>query len=353
MWTYAAVLSLLGLLALLSVTLPKQAVVHMVLLPFSVIVLVLFIGLRDQVGADWDTYQTIFDSYSHVDAHAIFTTAPIEPSYAALNYIAHIVGCGIYFVNLICAMVMLLGLIRFADLVDIDAVLTLFLSAPYLLFAVGMGYTRQAVAIGLGFAALAYWASGEQKKFILGVLLAISFHFSAVFLFLLVWMKNWKRILAAVPLAFVAGYIFITMIYTHYFSLYVQNTDDLHSNGVWFRLAIVLLGIGIAFIQARELNENPRLFGLVKAGASISLFLIPLAIVASTFADRICLYLLFIYLIAMAKMTRFTRIELRPMALAGIYTTTYLCFFAWFIASSYAARSWIPYRNILIGKIGS
>jgi hypothetical protein len=157
-------------------------------------------------------------------------------------------------------------------------------------------------------------------------------------------MKSRRRIAVAIPLALTGGYLFVTTIYTHYFVFYVQNTEGLQSSGVWFRLAIVLSGIAVAVAQRKRWREEPLLFRLIASGSAIALCLIPAAIVASTLADRICLYLFFIYLVALARALRFSRVELRLPVLAGVYLTTYACFFVWFAASRYAASSWIPYR---------
>ena len=353
MWIYASVLTIVGLFALLSLSLPSAAQsVRTILLAAAVVILCVFIGLRDRVGADWDTYETIFDMYAQTDVNSVLTTVPIEPAYAVLNYGSTLVGGGIYVVNFVCAAIMIAGLVRFAYLVEIDALLALFVAAPYVLFAVGMGYTRQAVAIGLGSAALGYWVREKPKRFCLTVILAMCFHYSAVFLFLLVWMKNWRRVLIAIPVALVGGYLLVMAFYQQYFMLYVQNTQDLHSNGVWFRLAIILLGVSLATLQIKHWRQEPRLFRLIVSGSALAVALIPLAIVASTLADRICLYLFFIYLVAVARAIRLSRFELRSATLAGIYVTTYASFFTWFVLSPYAANSWIPYHSILLGRIG-
>jgi len=353
MWIYAAVLTIVGLFAALSLSLPKEHALRSILLAVTFLVLVLFVGLRDRVGGDWEPYQAIFDSYAHVKFHDAFTTVLVEPGYALLNYVSSSVGGGIYLVNLVCAALMIGALAKFADLVDADPVFTLFLAMPYLVFTVGMGYTRQAVAIGLGCAALGYWVRGDRRKFFLIALVATGFHYSALFLFFVVWAKSWRRLVIAIPLAVAAGYVFITQFYTHYFDLYVQNTADMHSSGVWFRLAIVLSGVVLAIFQKNRWREEPRLFRLIAMGSVIALCLVPAAVVASTLADRVCLYLFFIYLVTFARSMRFSPVELRHCALAVAYATTYACFLVWFALSSYAVNFWIPYHSALLGGSGT
>jgi hypothetical protein len=353
MWIYAVVLTTVGLIALLSLSLPKGHALRSVLLAVTFLVLVLFIGLRDRVGGDWDPYQAIFDSYAHVELRNVFITVPVEPGYALVNYISSLLGGGIYLVNSVCAGLMIAALAKFADLVDADPVFTLFLAMPYLVFTVGMGYTRQAVAIGLGCAALGYWVRGDRRKFFLITLIAIGFHYSALFLFFVVWARSWRRLVIAIPLAVAVGYVFIIQFYTHYFDLYVQNTADMYSSGVWFRLAIVLSGVVLVIFQKSRWRDEPRLFGLIVSGSVIALCLVPAAVVASTLADRVCLYLFFIYLVTFARSLRFSPVGLRYSALAVAYVTTYACFLLWFALSSYAVNFWIPYHNALVSGTGT
>jgi hypothetical protein len=355
MWIYAAVLTIVGLFALLSLSLPNMAQsVRTVLLAATVIVLALFIGLRDRVGADWSIYEATFGLYHHAEFYDVLTTTPMEPAYAVLNFAVQLLGGDIHFVNFICAVIVLAGLVRFAYLIDVDPVLLLFLAAPYLLFVIAMCFTRQAVAVGLGCAGLGYWVRGDRKKFFLLIILAIGFHYSAIFVLALVWMNSWKRTLIAAPVALVAVvgcYLLGSMMFGRYFALYVENTQDMYASGVWFRLAIVLLGVGVAILQRKRWAQEPGLFRLIAGASVLALCLIPIATVASTLANRVCFYLLFVYLVTLARATRFSRVELRPLVLAGIYVTTYACFLVWFAMSSYAADWWIPYHSALLGTV--
>lgn len=354
MWIYVGILSAIGLLALLSLSLSKNSTsLRAAVVVPAVLILVVFIGFRDRVGADWSAYDNIFNIYERVDLRDVLTTTPIEPLYAVLNYAAHLVGGDIHLVNLACAIIMLVGLVRFAFLIDLDATLLLFLSTPYLLFVVGMGYTRQAVAIGLGFAALGYWIRGKRKKFYAAAILAVGFHYSALFIFLLVWIKSWKQGLSVILLALIIGYFLLPAIFPSYFALYILNTESLHSSGVWFRLAIVLIGVAAVVLQRRQWQKDQDAFLLLVNGSIIAICLVPLAVIASTLADRICLYLFFIYLVSFARAIPFARHELRFVATASIFYVTYACFFLWFATSSYAADYWIPYHSSLLNYISA
>ncbi|HVJ08742.1 MAG TPA: EpsG family protein [Acidisarcina sp.] len=353
MLIYGMMLSIICLLGLFSLFLPsRQYALRIALASFAALLLTGFMGLRDHVGADWPAYDNIFEIYSRVQLRDVFTTTTIEPCYALLNYLAHCVGGDIHLVNLVCAFLMVLGLIRFAYLIRVDACLLLFLATPYLLYAVGMGYTRQAVAIGIGFAALGYWVRGEHKKCYACMGLAICFHYSAVFLFLLIAMKNGRRALLVLPVALLGAFLLVKILLTSYLSLYIQNTEDLHSNGVWLRLAIVLIGVVTFMVQRKRWKSDPGMFNMLSSASALAVFLVPVAVVASTLADRVCLYLFFVYLAACGRAIHFSSPAARQVAMGILVAATYGCFFLWFTVSPYAASSWIPYRSWLFSQSG-
>ena len=305
------------------------------------------------MGADWATYENIFDFFRNLRSEDLLMAARIEPCYGALNYLAYLVGGDVHLVNLICAFLMLVGLVKFSHLMNLDACLVLFLSTPYLLFAVGMGYTRQAVAIGIAFAALGYWIRGHHKTCYAAILLAVGFHYSAVFLFLIIAMKNPRRALLIIPCAVLCAFVLIKTLLSNYFSLYVENTEDLHSSGVWLRLAMLLAGAATVYAQRARWRRYPTLFRLLENASVLTISLVPVAFFASTLADRVCLYLFFLYLVALGRVVSFSKPITRNIAFTTLIAATYGIFFLWFGISSYAASSWIPYHMSFWGRSGS
>ena len=137
----------------------------------------LLMGLRYEVGADWFNY---LDNYNLVQLlsypEALKT---FDAGYVTLVFIAGRLDYGIWPVNLICGLVMTLGIIRFC-LRQHNPALTFLVALPYLVIVVGMGYTRQGVAIGLVLAGLADVDGRSPYKLILFVLSAALFHRTAL-----------------------------------------------------------------------------------------------------------------------------------------------------------------------------
>jgi hypothetical protein len=312
------------------------------------IVLCFFIGLRDKIGADWDAYSDITDSFRNVDLSSFVLFLP-EPLYSYVNWMSVKLGYDVHLVNAICALIVIGAILRFSFLVDINPSLLIFLATPYLLFVVGMGYTRQSVAISLGFLGLGNLIHGRKKMFYLYILLAMGFHVSAIFLLIFRWLKNWKHIFWAAPVIGAGIYVSSQSIFIKYGELYIQDAGELQSSGIWFRISFLLFGSFMLIMQRKQWKGEPELFSLLKVGCALTLVLIPVGIVLSTLADRTCLYLFFLYLIPLGRSIRFSSPWSKGITLLSVFVINFLCFFVWFGISSFAAQAWIPYKMIWPG----
>jgi len=80
---------------------------------------VLVIGLRYKVGGDWIPYLIYLQNARAGDLETVFlsfTNAVSNGSlYVFLNWVAVQLGLGIYFVNLVCAAITMVGLIKYCQ----------------------------------------------------------------------------------------------------------------------------------------------------------------------------------------------------------------------------------------------
>ena len=138
----------------------------------------LAIGLRYEVGADWESYEFLFSYARFADLGRVLQLG--DPGYQLLNWIAQRIGDDIWVVNLVCGFIFAWGLYRFCR-VQPDSWLAFTVAIPYLVVVVAMGYSRQAVAIGILMAGLAALARGASiLKFTIYVGAAVLFHKTAV-----------------------------------------------------------------------------------------------------------------------------------------------------------------------------
>ena len=108
--------------------------------------LTLIIGLRYEVGGDWFNYIRSLLMGQHLSLGEMLSRG--DPGYRLFNWLSVSLGMGIYGVNLLCAIVFVTGLIVFCRSQP-RSVLALVVAIPYMVMVLGMGYSRQGVALGL------------------------------------------------------------------------------------------------------------------------------------------------------------------------------------------------------------
>jgi hypothetical protein len=342
MLVYSAMLTFVCALAIFSLFLPHRLrVIRPGLALVGYTVMCIFVGLRDQVGGDWEAYKSIFIAIGKLPPAATFFM--VEPLYGLCNRLVYLAGGDIHLVNLICATILLACLFNFSRLVELDSNLLLFIATPYILFVVGMGYTRQSVAVGLALNAVGYLRHKRERMFYLFAFLAILFHYSAISLILLWWIKNFKRI-AVVLVAFLALLpLLIPFVINGRYDRYVNNDPSMQSHGVWTRILLVAFGLLIIFNQKIKWTQETELRRVIFRAAIALGLLSVLSLFLSTIADRVCLYLFVIYLLGMGSVIRNSIRPYKFLSLFMVVSLSYALFLAWFGFSSFAAAAWFPY----------
>jgi len=146
---------------------------------FFIIYLTCIIGYRVEVGGDWASYLGYFYRVQDISFYDLLRMS--DPGYQFVNWVANNVGWGIWGVNLISALVFSTGLVVFCRSLP-RPWLAVAVAVPYLITIVGMGYTRQSIA--LGFAMLGLVSLGRKNTlwFVVWVLLGATCHKSAILL---------------------------------------------------------------------------------------------------------------------------------------------------------------------------
>ena len=350
MIVYLAMLTFICVLAMGSLFLPKHmgSVRGMISLT-GYTVMCLFIGLRDHVGGDWEPYSELFSAIGRLPFIVVLII--VEPLYGLCNRLVYMAGGDIHLVNLICATILLVCLFNFSRLVDMDSNVLLFIAAPYLLFVVGMGYTRQSVAVGLILNGIGYLRHGKEKTFYLFACVATLFHYSAIVLILLWWVNNFKRAAAlALALAAVSPVLYSIILASDKYSIYVNNDPSIQSHGVWSRILIILLALFVVMAQKLHWAKESQLRRMIIRGAITLGLIAVLSLFLSTIADRICLYLFFIYVLAIGSVIRYARLPFKYLSLYFVICLSYGIFFVWFGLSNFASAAWFPYGMSLYGN---
>src|SRR5256885_11019531 len=326
------------------------------LLIAAAIAAAVLLGLRYKVGTDWTNYTSIFAMISHRNYLAALAFS--DPAYATLNWASAKLGADIWLVNLVCGALLMFGVFRFAK-VEPNPWLAIAAAVPYLLIVVGMGYTRQSVAIGLSMAGLAAISEGSFGRFVLWVLVAALFHRTAVLFIPLVAMAHSRDRLQTVViggLACVVGYFVLTraeglQTYEH---LYINRAYE--SQGAGIRLAMNLPPalIFLAFSRRFTADETQRRLWRLFSFIALASFVAWLIIVSSAALDRLALYIIPLQLFVLSRIPSAFGSPARQSGALVVAVILYLAAAQW-VWFTYAtnAHNWIPYQFYQFHRTGS
>lgn len=308
--------------------------------------LIIFIGSRFEIGADWNAYDGIYQSIGSLPfLSAILYT---DPLYALINLISSHFSLGVFFVNLVCATFFMHGIFKFC--IERESKwLSISIFLPYMIFVVGMGYTRQSLALGFFLLSINSICKKQQYHFLFYIILAALSHRTAAPFILLYPLSHEKKsrlsfifiLLLTIP-AFIS--IFYD-VFVHKFELYIVNQMD--SKGAIQRLALNLVPISILIFNFNRLKS---LFlkeeAIIKLFSIATFFMLPMLLISSTLVDRYLLYFLviqvYVYNIFVFRLLN----KFSHLALFIILSFNLLYFYVWSSFSSFS-HFWIPYYSYL------
>lgn len=252
-------------------------------------VFTLCVGFRYEVGGDWLTYVYHLNTKGSAELSAILSSE--DPGYYFINYIVDRFGGGIVWVNTLCGMIFMYGVVRFAKYQPLPW-LAFLVSVPYLIIVVGMGYTRQATALGFVLVALVSLSEKRLIGFVACVCIGAAFHKSAVLILPIaalassrrkVWNFFWVGVVSLL-----AAYFFVLDSAEELWEVYVQ--DEYESSGGLIRVLMnaVPALLFITYKDRISFSDSER--NLWFWISMFSLACIPLVLVSSTATDRVALY---------------------------------------------------------------
>ncbi|GAA4010300.1 EpsG family protein [Sphingomonas humi] len=313
------------------------------MLVVGLIAMTIMIGFRYEVGGDWINYEDMFKRFAFRDFAASLTS--IEPGYGLLNWAAQSLGLDIWFVNLLCAVPVVAGITALIRR-EPNPWLSVLLAIPYLVVVVGMGYTRQAAALGFVMIGLAGLLRNDSVlRYALWVALGTMFHKSAIVCIpLIAFTGHRSRLLDLVLLASASVGLYALLLQDSVDRL-VKNYIDARymSAGAAIRISMSVLPaiILMLFRKRFDFDEDEyklwRNFSLVSLVAAVALLVSP----SSTAVDRIALYLLPLQFVVLARIPGTLLSRGFGNALISLYSGAVL--FTWL---NYAvnSRTWLPYK---------
>lgn len=310
------------------------------------VVLSLIMGLRHEVGGDWFNYLSQFWRFSSGGLAEVIKDAK-DPGYSLLGWLASNLGGGIYLLNLMCAVPLAVGIVALARRQPWP-MLAVLVAVPYLIIVVGMGYTRQSAAIGCAMLGLVALGDRQQRKFIVWILLAATFHKTAVLLLPIaalaatrnrIWSYLWIGVISLV-----GTWLFIMDSREVLWANYVVSDYADASQGAAIRVlmnavpAALVLTLGHRlFIDVVEL----RLWRWMAIISIMTLFLLP---ISATAVDRMALYFIPLQLVVFARLPLVvSSVQLRTLVVLGTVFYYGGVQFVWLNFASHAG-AWLPYQ---------
>ncbi len=307
------------------------------------ILFALMMGLRHEVGGDWANYLPYLDLAADMSLGEAATSS--EASYAILNWMAYRVGGGIYLVNLVCAAILMAGTLKFCSGQPWPW-LALLVAVPYMLIVVGMGYTRQAVALGFALLALTDLGRGRTLRFILLVALGATFHKSAVFLLPIAALAaSGNRFLNVVIVAITTALLYYLLIEDQSEVMWENYiVSQYHSSGGLVRVLMNVVPALLMIVLSRKIAPDPKERKLWVWISVFAIVCLPLVLLASTAVDRLALYLIPLQLFVFSRLPELaTRIQTRTAIVVGTVVYYGTVQFVW-LNFGVHARGWLPYQ---------
>lgn len=314
------------------------------LLLVGALLVAISIGFRFEVGGDWKQYLLMFRYVGHVDLGRALEVG--DPGYQFLNWTVQQIGGEIWLVNLICGAVFSWGLFRFAEKQP-DPWLAFLVAVPYLVVVVGMGYSRQAIAIGILMAGIASLERGGSKLVRFGIYVAIAalFHRTAVVAFPLVAFATHRNTfmngLLGIALAILLYDFFLQEAMEEFVQHYIEA--EYSSQGAVIRIVMNLLPATLFFAFGRRLDFSPEQFSIWRnfSLSAVVLFILLLILPSSTAVDRIALYIIPLQLAVLSRIPGTLMESSSGRMIVSVYSTTVL--FVW-LNFALHAEYWIPYK---------
>lgn len=314
---------------------------------FVFIVYAALIGWRHEVGGDWSNFIGNFLDAAVSSRYLDWWMN--DPGYRFFEWASTKMGWDIYGVNIMSALIFMYGLVVFCLHLP-RPWLGLTVSVPYLIIILGMGYSRQGIALGCVMAGLVAMGQGNARKFVFWVIFGALFHKSAILLLPIAALASSKnRWFTAlwVGAVLVVGYLLLLEDSVEYFRFgYLEQ--QYQSEGALIRLVMNLLPALLLLWKRKRFAvtvPQQRLWFWLAIGAVV-MFALYYISPSSTAVDRVGLYLLPLQLMVFSYLPE---VMGRKDGRGNFYWVLSVIFyyaaveFVWLHYANHSAY-WIPYK---------
>jgi hypothetical protein len=314
-----------------------------VIFAIGAVVMTLLIGLRYKVGGDWASYEFMYyraGPLAFSDALSIG-----DPAYQAVNWIAYQFDGEVWLVNSTCAIFFVWGLFRLCRTQPLPWLAAL-VAVPYAVIVIAMGYTRQAVALGLIMAGIAdFLRGGSVLRYAVFASAAALFHKTAVVAFPVVALATERNRLVNMLIVLAGGIFLYDLFLGDAMDNFVENyiRAAYSAQGAAIRIAMNMFAAGVLWLARGRLEMQKlewkvwRNFSFASAASLVFLIVSP----SSAAVDRISLYIIPLQIAVLGRVPLIFKSRLFGTVIVTLY-----CFsveFVWLNFGQFAG-AWVPYR---------
>jgi uncharacterized membrane protein YeaQ/YmgE (transglycosylase-associated protein family) len=304
-------------------------------------------GWRHEVGGDWFNYLGHWAELPYAGIDEMLSRGDL--GYWLICKLFYEAGLGIYSLNLFFATLFSYGLVVFCRNQP-RPWLALTVSVPYLVIVLGMGYTRQGVALGLAMVGMVALADKNTRGFVFWVALGALFHKSAVVLVPLGMLARPGRRIWSVLWVGAAGMaLFFTLLRDSVDGLVNSYIDaQMQSEGALVRVLMNVVPAVILLWNQKRFNwgkVEKNLWTMIAWGALGSVVWLSLSPTSSTAVDRLALYLIPLQVYVFSRLpdllARNSKDKRLWVSAVIVYYALVQLVWLSFAANVYA---WIPYK---------
>ena len=311
------------------------------------IILVVFVGLRHNVGMDWNNYVIIMNTVSKLEFWRALNQT--EPGYALILLFGAETDLGIYTANLLTAALCVTALVIWARKTP-EPWLALVAAFPFFILVFLMSANRQGAAASAIMIVLAYWYRLGTIGRVVGILICACFHFSAlIFLALVSVDLRLSPVLRRAGMVVVAiGALFFLqqsesgIWYATTYGAGAEGAGD--SSGAFFHIALNAIPASLYFLAPQW---RPVLFPapILRYLAFAALAMLPIALVASTAASRLNFYWTPMTMYVVAALP--TVLAARSKTLFRVFGSTLILAVGpvWLLTAN-SSRAYLPYQSL-------
>ena len=313
--------------------------------------LIIIIGFRDEVGADWNAYLRHYKVAKEANFFEVLILLS-DLGHSILIWLMAKLNLKIYGLNFIYAIIFVVGLFKFCKYQPYPW-LSLTVAIPYLTIVVAMSLSKQASAIGLVLLAISFLMKKNYKAYIAFIILASLFHYSAiVMLFFLSFLINKKYILS---------FLFITSIFFLFYFFFIKSdiqdllltyiTFNLKSSGAIFRISLNLFAAIILIYFSKKWKEKFNDFNFWFLFSLASIFAFIFQNFAETAIDRLSIYLIPLQLVVFSRLPIFFKNnQVKKIVRFFIIIFYFFVLIIWVNFANHS-KSWFPYKNIILESV--